>query len=122
MPAVDSTHLHLPPRYLSMVRDILHRHLPNAEVWAYGSRVNGDAYDTSDLDLVLRQPDNLSNRQTKLGDVVEAFSESNLPIIVQVVDWARIPPEFHAEIEAKYVVVQEGTRPVDSACVGGAGV
>ena len=27
------------------------------EVWAYGSRVNGTAHDTSDLDLVLRTID-----------------------------------------------------------------
>lgn len=27
------------------------------EVWAYGSRVNGDAHEGSDLDLVIRTPD-----------------------------------------------------------------
>ncbi|MFN5236631.1 MAG: nucleotidyltransferase domain-containing protein [Bacteroidota bacterium] len=26
------------------------------EVWAYGSRVNGDAHEGSDLDLVIRTP------------------------------------------------------------------
>lgn len=118
MPAVDSSQLQLPSRYLTMVRDILQQYLPEAEVWAYGSRVNGDHYDASDLDLVVRQPDNLSSRQTRLADAVEAFSESNLPIIVQVVDWARIPAAFHQEIEAKYVVVQAGTRAVDPAEAG----
>ncbi len=122
MPAVDSSQLQLPSRYLTMVRDILQQYLPEAEVWAYGSRVNGDHYDASDLDLVVRQPDNLSSRQTRLAEAVEAFSESNLPIIVQVVDWARIPAAFHQEIEAKYVVVQAGTRAVDPAEVGRGGV
>ena len=32
--------------------------------------------------------------------------ESNLPIRVDVVDWARIPASFHREIEQAYVVVQ----------------
>ena len=90
-----------------MVQDILQAQLPNADVWAYGSRVNGDYYDASDLDLVVRQPDDLMQRQVNLDDVKEAFVESNIPIIVQLVDWARIPESFHAEILAKYAVVQK---------------
>lgn len=99
--------LHLPPRYLVTVRAILRQHLPQAEVWAYGSRVQGDYHDTSDLDLVVRNPADLAHPLPLLGDVAEAFSESNLPLIVQIVDWARIPKAFHGEILAGYVVVQE---------------
>lgn len=106
MLVIESPQLHLPEKYLKIVQDILHTHLPKAEVWAYGSRVNGDYYDTSDLDLVVRQPDNLTRRQTKLGEAIKAFSESNLPIFVQLVDWASIPDAFHDEIAAKYVVMQ----------------
>lgn len=98
--------LHLPPRYLDMVLDVLRRHLPEAEVWAYGSRVRGDYHDTSDLDLVARNPTDLNQPLPLLADVAEAFSESNLPIMVQIVDWARIPREFHGEILAGYVVVK----------------
>lgn len=105
MPTTETARLELPAPYLKMVQDILRRHLPQAEVWAYGSRVNGDCYAASDLDLVVRQPDDLRRRQTNLHDVIEAFSESDLPIIVQLVDWANIPVEFHREIAANYVVV-----------------
>ncbi len=107
MSALETAPLHLPERYLQMVQAILQAHLPNAEVWAYGSRVNGDYYEASDLDLVVRQPDDLSRSQSNLGEVMEAFTESNLPIIVQLVDWARIPGDFHAEIAENYVVVQQ---------------
>jgi len=107
MPVVETSKLHLPERYLQMVQAILQTHLPNAEVWAYGSRVNGDYYEASDLDLVVRQPEDLSRRQNNLGEVIDAFSESNLPIIVQLVDWASIPSDFHAEIAENYVVVQQ---------------
>ena len=99
--------LHLPPRYLAMVQVLLHQHLPQAEVWAYGSRVRGDCHDTSDLDLVVRNPADLSRPLPNLADVMEAFSESNLPLIAQIVDWARIPPAFHAEILAGYAVLQQ---------------
>ena len=54
MSVVETSKLHLPGRYLQMVQAILQTHLPNAEVWAYGSRVNGDYYEASDLDLVVR--------------------------------------------------------------------
>jgi predicted nucleotidyltransferase len=98
--------LHLPPRYLAMVQTLLRQHLPEAEVWAYGSRVRGDCHDTSDLDLVVRNPEALTEPCPDLADAAEAFSESNLPLIVQIVDWARIPSSFHAEILAGYAVVQ----------------
>jgi len=99
--------LHLPESYLRMVQEILREHFPKAEVWAYGSRVNGDNFDASNLNLVVRQPDDLRRRQTNLSEVKEAFSESNLPILVQLVDWAGIPAAFHDEIMANYAVIQK---------------
>lgn len=102
--------LHLPERYLAIVQDILRRYLPHAEVWAYGSRVNGDHYDASDLDLVVRQPDDLTRRQPHLDEVAAAFSDSDLPILVQIVDWACIPEAFREEIEVGYVVLQRTDR------------
>ncbi|TAN48186.1 MAG: nucleotidyltransferase domain-containing protein [Methylococcaceae bacterium] len=122
MPALDHTQLHLPEPYLRMVRDVLRTHLPEAEVWAYGSRVNGDYYEASDLDLVARRPGDLSRRQTGLYDAMAAFSESNLPIIVQLVDWAAIPASFHAEIASRYVVIQPGAGSLDPAEAGKAGI
>jgi len=57
------------------------------------------------------QPDHLTRRQPDLDQAAAAFSESDLPIPVQIVDWARIPAAFREEIEAGYVVVQ----PADGA-------
>lgn len=109
MPVTDSP-LFLPEKYLKMVQAILQTHLPNAQIWAYGSRVNGDYYDASDLDLVVRQPDDLTRRQSNLEEVKNAFVESDIPIIVQLVDWARIPKSFHKEILAKYTILQEPSQ------------
>lgn len=102
--------LHLPARYLAIVQDILRRHLPHAEVWAYGSRVKGDHYDASDLDLVVRQPDDLTRPQPDLDAVAAAFSDSDLPILVQILDWARIPEAFREEIESACVVLMSADR------------
>ena len=49
-----SDRLDLPEHYRELVEAILRDKMPNAEVWAYGSRVDGTSYDTSDLDLVVR--------------------------------------------------------------------
>ena len=101
--------LDLPGRYRKVVEALLREHVPDAEVWAYGSRVNGMSHPGSDLDLVLRGP-TLEQLGDGFHDLVEAFQESNIPILIQAHDWARLPESFHREIERDYVVVQEGTE------------
>lgn len=102
--------LDLPQKYLEQVKAILRTHVPHAEVWAYGSRVTGGSHEASDLDLVLRNPHNLKEANGALFELKEAFIESNLPIRVDVMDWARVPESFHSEIERGHVVVQEGSK------------
>ena len=50
----------------------------------------------------------LSRPQANLSELREALSESNLPILVDLLDWARIPESFRREI------VRGGTVPVQS--------
>ncbi len=102
--------LDLPQKYLAQVQTLLHTHVPHAEMWAYGSRVSGGSHEASDLDLVLRNPKSLLEETGALYDLKEAFTESNLPIRVNLMDWARIPVSFHREIERAHVVVQEGCK------------
>ena len=72
------------------------------EIWAYGSRVNGTCHDTSDLDLVIRTKD-LSPIQWEL---VENFNsmlkDSNIPILIEARDWAKLPEYFHRQILRNY--------------------
>lgn len=87
---------------------IAKRTLPTSvAVWAYGSRVNGDAHDTSDLDLVLRSQDLSPIDYGAFYDFTEALEESTIPIIIQVFDWARMPESFHHNILAAYEVLRE---------------
>lgn len=71
--------------------DLLPRHLPGAEVWAYGSRVNDGGHETSDLDIVVRNPSDLEGRNEHLSDLKEALQVSEIPISVDVHDWATLP-------------------------------
>ena len=99
--------LDLPLRYRRELEALLREHVPDAEVWAYGSRVSGESHPASDLDLVLRGP-NLEPLSHGFSDLLEALEDSNIPILVQAHDWARLPERFHREIERDYVVLQEG--------------
>ena len=72
------------------------------EVWAYGSRVNGTAHEGSDLDLVVRSR-NLAPIPTDVYcELCEKIKESNIPILVELRDWAHLPESFHANIEMQY--------------------
>ena len=100
--------LDLPHRYRQHLETLLRRHLPRVEVWAYGSRVNGQSHDGSDLDLVLRSPDLQQIPADSLTSFSEALRESTIPFLVEVHDWARLPESFHPEIEREHVVLVEG--------------
>ena len=73
-----------------------------SEIWAYGSRVNGDAHDTSDLDLVILTQSRKKLNIDELMSFKDSLQESNIPILVQVMDWNRIPKSFHDNILQNY--------------------
>ncbi len=75
------------------------------EVWAYGSRVTGTAHDTSDIDLVLRTPDLSPLPMEVLVTLKEKLQDSNIPVMVDLFDWARLPSAFHANILNTYEVL-----------------
>ena len=97
--------LDLPHRYRQHLELLLRRHLPTVEVWAYGSRVNGQSHDGSDLDLVLRSPGLQPIPADSLASFSEALRESPTPFLVAAHDWARLPESFHPEIEREHLVL-----------------
>ena len=97
--------LHLSPRHREKIEALLHEHLPDVEVWAYGSRVNGRSHDGSDLDLVLRGPKLAEIDASRLAEFTEALQDSTIPFLVEARDWARLPESFHREIEREHVVL-----------------
>lgn len=93
-----------------MLAELLRMHVPEAEVWAYGSRVNGRSHDASDLDIVLRAPGRKRIPARRLSALMDALSESNIPFLVDVRDWRRLPDSFHREIKRAYVVLRKGAE------------
>lgn len=96
--------LDLRPEHLGIVSRILASFLPGYEVKAFGSRTNGTAGQFSDLDLLVLTEGPLD--YALLGHVRDAFSDSDLPFRVDVVDSATVGADFRALITPSLVTVQ----------------
>lgn len=91
------------PQYLETVKAILRRHVPDREVWVFGSRATGTAKEYSDLDLAV-----IGDTPIDLGRLAlleNDFDESELPFKVDVVDWATASESFRQIIRRTAVVL-----------------
>ncbi|CAN5462047.1 nucleotidyltransferase domain-containing protein [soil metagenome] len=101
--------LDLDARYLKIIKAILKEYVAEYEVHVFGSRVTGKAKLYSDIDLLLKGNEPLEWR--RLESLKDAFSESNLPISVDVVDWNTISAEFAKMIASYSQIIQESSPP-----------
>ncbi len=69
----------------------------------FGSRVKGPAKRHSDLDLAVVGQGRLE--RSRLDRLAEAFSESDLPFRVDVLDWHEISEEFCQVIASRYEII-----------------
>lgn len=90
----------LEKRFLVMLQEILHLHAPKKQVWMYGSRVKGTAKNTSDIDLVI-----FDSTEQEFYALKDAFDESDIPFLVQIMRWEYIPQDFKENILENYVLV-----------------
>ncbi len=93
------------PDHLKIVLDILNTHVPDREVWAFGSRVTGSSKETSDLDLAIIGETPLDFGT--LASLRDAFSESRIPYKVDVVDWSTIGETFKNIILKNKIVIKK---------------
>lgn len=97
--------LFIEPEYLKMLTDIFDRYCPNAEIWAYGSRIKGEAHSGSDLDLVVK---NFNSEDAKLFELKALINESNIPFIVDIHEFNQLPKSFQDEIKKEYFIIKGG--------------
>jgi type I restriction enzyme S subunit len=95
--------VHLQQAEIALVLDILTKHIPDREVRIFGSRLGGPVKPFSDLDLVIMG--NIPLEFSTLTNLREAFSESDIPFKVDIVDWATTNESFRKIIENKNVVL-----------------
>lgn len=80
------------PQQLDIIRKIFSSISEDCKVLAFGSRVSGNAAKFSDLDLAI-----VGNKEIPLSVISElkdAFSESDLPFRVDLIDWSRTSEKF----------------------------
>jgi predicted nucleotidyltransferase len=80
---------------IDIAKEVIHTPI---QILAYGSRVNGKAHETSDLDLVIINKNNQSLDWDELQAFKERLQDSTIPIIVQVMDWFLMPESFRQNI------------------------
>lgn len=88
---------------IHIVRTIVSASLPDTEIYVFGSRADGTAKKHSDLDLILKRHGKID--QKTMNSLILAFSESNLPFRVDVLDWHASNKEFRKLIEPQLTLL-----------------
>lgn len=96
----------LTPDQLAKVRRILAEVVPECEVRAFGSRITGKATRFSDLDLVLVTDQPIDWH--RLEALKDAFAQSDLPFMVDVVDSSALSDSFRALTAAHFEILYAG--------------
>jgi type I restriction enzyme S subunit len=92
------------PVHLAIIQNILKTLVPNYRVVAFGSRITQTARPTSDLDLCVMG--NTPFSFETLAELRYAFSDSNLPYKVDVIDWATISSDFRKIVLEQCINIQ----------------
>jgi predicted nucleotidyltransferase len=102
--------IELPAEHRRLVLSVLRAILPQGtKVWVFGSRVTGRARRYSDLDLAIDAGRPLT--LDEIAGLTEAFSDSDLPYKVDLVDWHGIDGRWRQIIAAERAVLAEAVPP-----------
>lgn len=113
----DRPPVDIAPEHLAIVLDILRKHVPGREVWAFGSRARQAAKRYSDLDLAIVSAEPLALLVS--ARLADDFSDSDLPWRVDVLDWATTSAAFREIVERDKVVLQHAVPRPEQFTPGG---
>lgn len=88
-PWIDANHK-------TQVAQIIRGYLPNVRIWAFGSRVRGEAKPTSDLDIAVEMHEKID--LAVMAKIREALAETDIPYQIDLVDCQRVSGDFKAMI------------------------
>lgn len=95
-------HGELLERYKKTVLDIIHKQLPNAKVYLFGSRARGDNRSGSDIDIAIDAGCLID--QKILFHIAEDLENSTIPFFIDVVDLWNVAEDFKAFIKKDMVL------------------
>ncbi|MFA5478716.1 MAG: nucleotidyltransferase domain-containing protein [Candidatus Muiribacteriota bacterium] len=91
-------------KQLEIINKILEKHLPKVKVVAFGSRVNNNSQKYSDIDLAIISEEKMTIE--KMQKLKEEFEESELNIMVDIVEYNKVSESFKKNIDAKNIQIQ----------------
>jgi len=92
--------IHIASEEMKMILDILSVHAEDCDVFVFGSRYNQSPKKFSDLDLAFVQKNGEKLGLSRKTKIEWAFSESDLPYLVDVVDYHACDSSFRKIIDS----------------------
>ncbi len=92
--------INIKQEHINILYEIFNNYCPEAEIWAYGSRVDGDSHSGSDFDLTIK---NFNSNDKNLFELKEYIEESNLPFLIDITNFENLPQSFQNEITKKHI-------------------
>ena len=89
--------LDLDPKYIDFIKETILAEIPNVEIYIFGSRVQGNALEYSDVDIALKNEEKISIESILKLKV--KFENSTFPYKVDIVDLKNLKDEFREIIE-----------------------
>ena len=84
--------LDLESKYVDFIKSLVHSVLKNADIFIFGSRVQGKAKEYSDVDIALKSADEIPFE--KILILKAKFSDSTFPYKVDIVDLNTLDKNF----------------------------
>ena len=92
--------LNVKQKYLNELKNIFKKYCPNAEIWAYGSRLTNDCHSGSDLDLVVK---NFNDGTKNIIELRTLLNNSDIPFLIDINEFDKLPSYFQEEIKKEYI-------------------
>lgn len=89
--------LDLDPKYINFIKETILAEIPNVEIYIFGSRVQGNALEYSDVDIALKNEEKISIESILKLRI--KFENSTFPYKVDIVDLKNLKDKFRGIIE-----------------------
>lgn len=97
------TNIQLSSKQVDLIKSVLQKNFGNADFWIYGSRVKGNAKKFSDVDIIIK-----GRKIFTIFDIGRAktdLAESDLPYLVDIIDWHSVTEGFLETIKPDLVKI-----------------
>ncbi len=88
---------------INIIKGIILKYIPDAEVRIFGSRVKGTNSESSDIDIAIISKDKINF--STLGKIKIDFEESELPYRVDIIDYNSIDENFKKIIDSNSITL-----------------